>query len=143
MTIHQVLWKAERYRQNTGDAWHKAQSIKFRRAEKLTRAELDSLYDELSRLVQQHDRIQTFTPRAPVSGFFPASPPPAGEVEIEPKLCDAIALVETLKSYYVATAATLNAEDLGLSKADAANLSNVLSDLSSAARPGMADDLLH
>jgi hypothetical protein len=141
MTIHEVLWKAERYRQKTGDAWRKAQAIVVQSADELTRAEFESYYDELIRLAQQHERIGSFTSRAPFWGFFPGSLPPAGEVDIEHEIDRVLPAAETLKACYVAAAELLEAR-LGLSKDDAQKLSASLSSLSGVAEDSMAEDLL-
>jgi very-short-patch-repair endonuclease len=142
MTIHEVLWKAERYRQKTGEAWRTAQSIKVERADQLTRAEFDSLYDELCRLVQQHERIGSFSPKAPFWGFFPRSLPPAAEVEIEQEIDRTLPALEALKGCYAAAAAILNTAEFGLSKDDARTLSESLNSLAKLANEGMADELL-
>ena len=142
MTIHEVLWKAERYRQTGGDSWRRAQKIKVARANELTRAEFDSLYDQLSRLTQEHERIGHFNGSASFWGFFPRSLPPGAEVEIEEVLKRTLHFSEHFRHCYEQTAEVLNSESLGLSKSEAKALAGSLGSLSSMAAEGMAEELL-
>lgn len=142
LTIHQVLWRAERYRQKARDAWRKAQKITVKRAAELTRAEFDSLYDELARLVQEHERIGSYGPAASFWGFFASSLPPAAEVEIEQALTTAVPAVEALRACYAAAATVLNASKLALSKEESKELAVSLLTLSSFAKDGMAEEVL-
>ncbi len=142
LTIHQVLWRAERYRQKSGDSWRKAQTFTVARAPELTKAEFDSLYDQLARLVQEHERIGCFSPKAPFWGFFPSSLPPAVEVEIEQALNNAVPAVEILRDRYAAAAAVLDAAKLALSKEEVKELAVSLLTVSSLAKEGMAQELL-
>lgn len=142
LTIHQVLWRAERYRQKAGDAWRKAQKITVERAAELTKAEFDSLYDELAHLAQEHERIGTFGPAAPFWGFFASSLPPAAEVEIEQALTAVVPAVAALQQRYTAAAAALDVAKLALSREEAKELAVSLLSLSSMAKEGMAEEML-
>jgi len=142
LTIHQVLWRAERYRQKAGEAWRRAQKITVERASELTAAEFDSFYDQLARLVQEHERIGTYGPAAPFWGFFASSLPPAAEVEIEQALTTAVPAVEALRDCYTAAASVLDAAKLALSKEEAKELAVSLLTLSSFAKESMAEEIL-
>jgi hypothetical protein len=142
MSIHQVLWRAERFRQKTGDAWRKAQTLTAQRADELTKAEFDSLYDELTRLVGEHERIGSFSPVAPFWGFFASSLPPAGEVEIERALTDAVPKVEALKVAYGNFHSLLDRADLQFTKEEVKELAVSLAGLSTAVTVGMAEEML-
>lgn len=137
LTIHQVLWRAERYRQKAGETWRKAQKITVERAAELTHAEFESLYDELARLAQEHERIASFGPSAAFWGFFASSLPPAAEVEIEQALTIVVPAVEALRDCYMAVAVVLDAAKLALSKEEAKELAVSLLSLSSVAKEGI------
>lgn len=119
-----------------------AQKTKFDRATELTRAEFESLYDELARLIKEHERIGTYGPRATFWGFFPEALAPAGELEIEQAISDALPAVETLKHTYVAAAEVLGEPQIGLSRESAAALAAGLTGLASLAPDGMAEEML-
>lgn len=142
LTMHEVLWKAERFRQAAGEAWRVAQKINFDRATELTRAEFDSLYAELLGLVKEHERIGVYGPGAAFWGFFPETLAPAGELEIERAISDALPVAETLKQAYIATAEVLGKAELGLSREKAATLAATLAELNSLAPDGMAEEML-
>lgn len=142
MSIHQVLWRAERFRQKAGDAWPKAQRLTADRVGELTKAEFDSLYDELTRLVKEHERVGTFSPAAPFWGFFASTLPPAGEVEIERALTEAVPKVEALKAAYSNLGSLLHAADLQFTKEEVKELAASLAGLSTAVKLGMAEEML-
>lgn len=142
LTIHQILWRAERYRQKAGDAWRKAQKITVERAGELTKAEFDSLYDELARLAQEHERIGTFGPEARFWGFFATSLPPGAEVEIEQALSAVVPALEKLRDCYTSAAAVLDMAKLALSKEEAKELAVSLLSLSPMTNQGMAEEML-
>lgn len=142
MTIHQVLWRAERFRQKTGDAWRKAQRLSVNRASELTRAEFDSLHDELTRLAKEHERIGTFSPASVFWGFFPSSLPPAGELEIERALADAVPKIKALQAAYSALSPLLNSGDTQLTKEEVRELGVSLAALAANVKPGMAEEML-
>jgi hypothetical protein len=142
LTIHEVLWRAERYRQKANDAWRKAQKFTVERAPELTKAEFDSLYDELARLVQEHERIGSFGPTAPFWGFFANALPPASEVEIEQALTSAVPAVEALRDRYATLATVLDSSVVALSKEGAKELAASLQTLSSFAQHDIAEEML-
>lgn len=142
LTVHEVLWKAERYRQAAGEAWRVAQKIKFDRAPDLTQAEFDSLHAELVRLVKEHERIGRYGPGAIFWGFFPEALAPAGELDIEQAISDALPAAETLKQAYVAAAEVLGEAELGFSREAAAALAAGLTRLASHAPDGIAEEML-
>ena len=142
LTVHEVLWKAERFRQKSGEAWRKAQSISVERAAEFTRAEFESLHDELARLAHEHERIGTFSSAAPFWGFFPESLPPAAEVDIETALLAATPATQALRERYAAVAELLHADELGMSKEEVRGLAGELAGLAPMAKPDMAEELL-
>lgn len=83
LTVHQVMWHAERFRQLVGDSWRSAQPIAFERAHELTLAEFRSLSSTLSQAANLYDKIGEFGPSHPFWGFYPDTLDPEGELEIE------------------------------------------------------------
>jgi very-short-patch-repair endonuclease len=108
----------------------------------LTQAEFDSLYDELCRLVSQHERIGTFSPASPFWGFFPTSLPPGAEVEIECALDLALPKLDLLNDKYEQLEKLINATDIALTKENTKMLVASLMRVSEFSKSGMAEELL-
>ena len=142
LTVHEILWRAERFRQATSDSWRVAQKIKVTNAPDLTQAEFDSLHAELLQLVNEHERIRTYGPDATFWGFFPEALPPAGELEIEQAISNALPAAEELKRAYRAAAGVIGQMEIGLSREETATLAASLANLTSQAPASMAEELL-
>lgn len=142
MTIHQVLWRAERHRQKTGESWQKAQKLKVERAAVLTKAEFDSLFDELCRLAKEHERIGSFDPTAPLWGFYPSSLPPAGEIDVGQAINEAVPAAVALRDRYNELAEFLDMAKVSLTKEEARALAVSVGGLAASYTPGMAEELL-
>jgi len=142
LTVHEVLWRAERYRRDAGEAWMAAQKLVVARAEATTGAEFDSLKGELSRLVREHARIVHFDSRAPFWGFYPRSLAPGEEISIRELIERAIPACEALSTAYEGAARVAGEEAVGLAKEEATRIVEQLAGLERHTTVGMAEDCL-
>lgn len=83
LTLHQVMWRAERHRMRAGDSAQAAQQLDFLAASRISRAEFESLCDRLRYLANQMNLIGTFGPSHPFWGFFPSSLKPEDDLTVQ------------------------------------------------------------
>src|SRR5262249_19760256 len=100
LSVHSILWKAERYRQNSGSAWQAAQELAVPDAYELTDVEFNSLRNTLVHACQQYRQIGTFSPGHPFWGFFPTELMPGSELRIERIVRNVLPRLEELQRVF-------------------------------------------
>ena len=68
LTVHQVLWRAERYRQKCGDGWEATQELYLPDAPSSDEATFRSLAESLGRVANQYREIGCYGPEHPSLG---------------------------------------------------------------------------
>ena len=139
LTMHSVLWKAERYRQGSGNAWQASQELIVPNAHELTDAEFQSLRNTLVYACQQYRHVGTFSAAHPFWGFFPTELMPGAELEVEHLLRDVLPKFEELQQLCKEAAAFIGGDALNLSPKKAMQLMAVLgSIMPGEVRPGIS-----
>ncbi|MEK6804650.1 MAG: DUF4011 domain-containing protein [Nitrospirota bacterium] len=143
LTIHSILWKAERYRQRSGDSWRASQKLIVPNAHELTDAEFQSLCNMLEHTCQQYRQIGTFSRDHPFWGFFPTDLMPGAELELEHLLHDFIPKFEELQQVFGEAAVFIGGEAFHLGPEKAMQLlAAVGSVMPAEVRPGMSRTVL-
>lgn len=143
LTIHSVLWKAERYRQGCGDAWKAAQDLTIPKAHELTNAEFQSLRDTLVHVSRQYQHIGTYGPDHPFWGIFPTELMPGAELKLERAMRNVLPQFEKFQQTFEEAAAFLGGEKLELSPSRAKALAVALVSVTPTEfRPGMSRAIL-
>ncbi len=142
LTVHSVIWRAERYRQTCGDQWKAAQGLNFEKAYGLTDAEFQSLRDTLAHVGRQYQQIGSFGPGHPFYGFFPTELMPSDELRIEQTLNESVPRFEEFQKTFETAAELLGGDKLGLSSKDAKTLMGKLDSIRPDECPIMSRALL-
>lgn len=144
LTMYSVLWKAERYRQGSGNAWRTALELIVPNAHELTDVEFQSLRNTLVYACQQYRNIGTFSAGHPFWGFSPTELMPGAELRIEQLMRNALPQCEELQKLFDETAAFIGGGVLTLSPENSAEVvaalgsitpAEVYPEMSSAALP--------
>ena len=122
LTMHSVLWKAERYRQGSGNAWRAAQELIVPNAHELTDAEFQSRHNTLVYACQQYRHIGTFSADHPFWGFSPTELMPGAELEVEHILRDVLPRFEESQKLFEEAAVFIGGKALNLSPEKATQL---------------------
>ena len=72
LTLHEVIWRSERYRMKCGADAESVRDIAVPKAAAMGRAEFATVRDSLVYLGEQFQAVETFGPDHPLWGFFPA-----------------------------------------------------------------------
>ena len=143
LTMHSVLWKAERYRQGSGNTWHVAQALIVPNAQELTDAEFQSLHNALVYACQQYRHIGTFTPDHPFWGFTPTELMPGAELQVEHLMHSVLPIFEEVQQLFKDAAMFIGGEALNLSPEKAACLMDALGSITPTEFwPGMSRTVL-
>lgn len=143
LTIHSVIWKAERHRRGCGDEWKATQDLTVPTAHALTDAECQSLRDTLVHVCRQYRHIGTFGMGHPFWGFFPTELMPGAELTIERAMREFLPRFEDFKKTFEEAAAFLGGEQLELSSEKARTLIAALVSITPTEfRPGMSRAIL-
>ena len=86
LTVHQVLWRAERYRQKCGDGWEATQELYLADAPSSDEATFRSLADSLGRVASQYREIGCYGPDHPYWGLVVEELLPGTDLQIERSL---------------------------------------------------------
>lgn len=142
LTVHQVIWRAERYRQGCGDQGRAVQGLNFSKAHELTDAEFQSLYDILIHVCRQYQHIGTSGPGNPFWGFFPTVLMPGDELKIEQILNENLPQFERFQKKYETMATFLGGEELKLDPQQTKALEEMLDSIRPNKYPKMSRTLL-
>ena len=126
LTMYLVLWKAERYRQGSGNAWRAAQELIVPNAHELTDAEFQSRFNTLVYACQQYRHIGTFSADHPFWGFSPTELMPGAELKLEHILRDVLPKFEDAQKLFEEAAVFIGGEAFNLSPERATQLLDAL-----------------
>lgn len=83
LTVHQVLWRAERHRVKLGDDAAVVQQLDYFTAPRITSTGLDDAGSKLHQLAQHYSQIGEYAQSHPFWGFFPAELKPEDDFAIQ------------------------------------------------------------
>ncbi len=142
LTIHSVIWRAERYRQGCGDQWKAAQGLNISKAHELTDAEFQSLRDTLTHVCRQYKHIGAFGPDHPFWGFSPTELMPGDDLKIEKMLNDILPQFEEFEKTFETVTEFLGGEEFKLDPEDTKKLATELDSVRPNEYPKMSRILL-
>lgn len=141
LTVHQVLWRAERYRQACAD-WTATQDLYVADAPSSTQATFQSRFDALSRLAEQYLDLEGYGPGHPFWGLIVEDLLPGTDLQIEAVLKEFLPRFEALVTALANAKELLGGGSLALSASAAAALLNVLTNIAPADERDVAYELL-
>lgn len=143
LTMHSVLWKAERYRQGSGNAWRAAQELIVPNAHELTDTEFESLRNTLGYTCKQYQQIGTFSTDHPFWGFSPTELMPGAELKVEQLLRKVLPKFEELQRLFEEAEVFIGGDALCLSPKKAVQVMTALGSITPAeVYPGMSRAVL-
>ena len=83
LTVHQVLWRAERHRVKLGDDAAVVQQLDYFTAPRITSPGLDDAVSQLHQLAQHYSQIGEYGQSHPFWGFFPTELKPEDDFAIQ------------------------------------------------------------
>lgn len=83
LTVHQVLWRAERHRVKLGDSAPVVQQLDYFAAIRVSQPVLDDTVSQLDQLAQHYSQIGEYGPSHPFWGFFPSELKPEDDFAIQ------------------------------------------------------------
>jgi SpoU rRNA methylase family enzyme len=142
LTVHKVLWRAEKFRSRLGAAADAVQGLTIGFAPTVLPPQFHALYDTLRYIAKNFDEIGTYNTNHPFWGFFPEEIRPGQELEIQAILTQFIERFDTFAKAMADAANLLGSSKLNMSALSAKNLINVLATLAPANSEDIAFDLL-
>lgn len=141
LTVHQVLWRAERYRQACTD-WTETQELYVADAPSATEAAFRSRFDALSRLAEQYLDLEGYGPHHPFWGLVVEDLLPGTDLQIEAILKEFLPKFEAMACAVANAKDFLSSDSLPISASSAATLLNILSDIAPADDRDVAYELV-
>lgn len=97
MTVHEVLWAAEKNRQDCGDDARALEDITVAKAPNLAPSDLDVRLNAIRSLARHFDEIGKFGPKHPWFGFFPVSIKPGDDLAVHQLLQNLMAATDEVE----------------------------------------------
>lgn len=129
LTVHQVLWRAEKYRQASGDDWLPLQELTVRQASEVSAADFSAQQNTLAHLVRQFEALGGYGPSHPFWGFDVDVLPPGVDLQIERLLTSYYPQFQDLRAAIEATTVFLGDSRLTLGSRATTELIRSLVDL--------------
>ncbi len=129
LTVHQVLWRAEKYRQASGDDWLPLQELMVPRAAEVSEEAFSLQRQELAHLVLQFEALGAFGPNHPFWGFDLDVLAPGADLLIERLLASYYPQFQDLRAAIEATTVFLGDSRLTLGSRATTELIRSLVDL--------------
>jgi transcription elongation GreA/GreB family factor/very-short-patch-repair endonuclease len=141
LTVHQVLWRAERYRQACTD-WTSTQELYVADAPSSTEATFRSRFDALTRLAEQYRDLKGYGPDHPFWGLLVEDLLPGTDLQIEAILKEFLPRFQAMVHAFDNAKGCLGGGSVPVSPSSASTLLNVLMDLAPADDRDVAYELL-
>lgn len=132
LTLHQVMWRAERHRLKSGDSAAAVDDLDISDARNLTPLHLESTAETLRHLADHFRRIECFGPQHPFWGFFADSLGPEDDRVIGKILQGGLARFAQFAKATHGIAQLLEHEGVQLPKEGARELAELLSNIAPA-----------
>nr|WP_294866569.1 DUF4011 domain-containing protein [uncultured Pseudogulbenkiania sp.] len=142
LTVHQVLWRAEKFRSRIGGAAGAVQGIAVGNAPSTLATRFHAMYDLLQYVAKNFEEIGSYDKKHPFWGFFPGEIRPGQDLEIQTVLTRFIESFETFAKVMADAAELLGGHKLNMSADSAKSLINVLATLAPANPDDVAFDFL-
>lgn len=142
LTVHQVMWRAERYRLRCGDQWSIVQEINFEAATHVSVTEFELMRDLLSHIADQFIAVKCFDMYHPFWGFFPESFMPNDDLTLQKILFEYALRFDDFAKSLNDMAALLGEERMRMSSDSARDLISSLSELTLLSQEEVAYDAL-
>lgn len=127
LTVHDILWRAERYRQLISDSCvDSSREIIVDSAPSISAARYTELIDLLRYVAKQYDEIGAFNVSHPFWGLFPEELQPGDDLHIERALAEYTPKFEAFIQVMSRAVDLLGEEELGLSSEATEDLLNTL-----------------
>lgn len=97
MTVHEVLWAAEKNRQDCGDDARALEDITVAKSPNLAPSDLDVRLNAIRSLARHFDEIGEFGPKHPWFGFFPVSIKPGVDLTVHQLLQSLMAATDEVE----------------------------------------------
>lgn len=142
LTIHTILWRAERFRIRIGGWAQPVQHISVGSASQTTTTQFHAQYDILRYVAKNYDEIGSYNEKHPFWGFFLEECRPSQYLAIQTLLNSFLNKFETFANAMASAAELLGGRRLNMSAESANGLLNVLATLAPATPEDVAFDLL-
>lgn len=137
LTLHTVMWRAERHRMQAGTSSEAVQELEYFAAPRTSPIQFADICDRLRQLVAQLSLIGTYGPGHPLWGFFPKELSPEQDLAVQRVLKDYANRFSAFSRVVLAAAEFLGGSQLNMSAKGAENLLAVLDNIS----PASADEV--
>ncbi|MBP5987991.1 MAG: DUF4011 domain-containing protein [Azonexus sp.] len=142
LTVHKVLWKAEKFRKRIGKSAQLVQTVNVEFAPTTNAAQFHAQYDTLRYVAKTFDEIGAYDNSHPFWGFFPEEIRPGQDLAIQTLLQEFSGKFEAFAKSMADAAELLGGHQLKMSAESASSLINVLATLAPADPADVAFDLL-
>lgn len=142
LTVHKVLWRAEKFRSRIGDVADTVQEIVVDNAPTVHMTQFQEMYDTLGYVAKNFDEIGAYDYGHPFWGFFPEEIRPGQDLEIHNILTQFIERFETFATAMTDTAELLGGNKLNMSAGSAKGIIKILATLAPPNPDDVAFDLL-
>jgi len=132
LTLHQVMWRAERHRMRCGDCAAVVQHLDFSAAPRTTTSQFAAIRDRLRYLAGQLEPIGSYGPQHPLWGFFPTEFKPEDDLPVQRTLQEYAGKFEAFATATAEAAALLGGDKMNMSAKSAEQLVSVLANLAPA-----------
>jgi hypothetical protein len=142
MSVHEVLWRAERLRQETGEDCNTLVDVYIENAEQYRLSQFRAQSSLLEEVVSQYEEIGSFGPRHPFWGLYVEELPPGTDAKVEAALREFLPHFEDTVAAFAGVRAFLGGDDMPASQADVAGLRLALTSVAPPPPSQMAHDTL-
>lgn len=142
LTVHKVIWRAEKFRLRIGGATVAVQGLSVGFAPTQPTTRFHAMYDTLRYVAKSFDEIGSYNDEHPFWGFFPEEIRPGQDLEIQTILTQFIGRFRTFATAMTNTAELLGGNKFNMSAENAKSIINVLATLAPANLEDVAFDLL-
>jgi transcription elongation GreA/GreB family factor len=97
LTVHQILWAAEKNRQSCGDEAKALEDIIVAKAPGIRAIDFDARLNAIRSLAKHYDEIVEYGPQHPWYGFFPVAIQPGDDLSVQQYLRDLISATEEVE----------------------------------------------
>lgn len=132
LTLHQVMWRAERHRLQAGPSAKAVQELDYFAASRTSQIQFADICDRLRLLAGQLSLIGSYGPDHPLWGFFPKELSPEQDLAVQRVLKDYAARFEAFARAAHSAAEFLGGSQLNMSAKGAENLLAVLENIAPA-----------
>lgn len=132
LTLHQVMWRAERHRLQAGPSAEAVQELDYFAAPRTSQIQFADICDRLRQLATQLGLIGSYGPESPLWGFFPKELSPEQDLAVQRVLREYASRFKTFSEAIKSASDLLGGGQLNMSAKGAENLLTVLDNIAPA-----------